>query len=333
MSTITITYRKNPLYSERESPQEPRLFAELDLRGFGVDAKVENLAIYYRSLKKPVGAIRVVYTTYIAGLPLETGNLQRLKEVINETLRVLVRFERLPEYMFQVKENAWPIYHPPGMLLTSYPGGPVFSTSDIASLRVWLANHFKSLGRIQHRREMGLLYLSPFDLQLYRPQCVVRIPGEENPDIPVFPDPNAGNLRLIAPVNSISLTKPFDSGKGILSIHKAVEDYLLERNQLTKSHQTTVRKLALKDWESLQKQLTPYSEKLTFLRDMGEGEKQFTLPVYNDDETFITGRTNRLGGVVLFFSSSPDSLRQSVGEDLSSYGAIKSPEEVLCVPA
>lgn len=331
MTTANITYRKNPLYSERDSPETPRLFAELDLSGFGIETKVENLAIYYRNLQKPVGAVRVVYTTHIAGLPLQAGNLYRLKDIIDEMLRVLIRFERLPEYVFQVKDNAWPIYHPPGQYLTSYPGGPVFSTSNIADLRYWLGNHFKSLGRIQHRREMGLLYLSPGDLQLYRPQCVVRIPGEENPDIPIFPDPYDGGFRLIAPINSISLTKPFDSGKGILSIYKAVEEYLLKHKQLSKPYKTTIRKLVVKDWETLQKQLTVNPKKLTFKRDVGEGKKSFSLPIFTHEDKFITGRINRLGGVVLFFAPSIEELRTAVGNDLSSYDAISDPDDVELV--
>jgi hypothetical protein len=328
MTTVTITYRKNLQYTDSASQEQPRLFAELDLSGFGVEQRVENLAIYYRQLEKPVGAVRVVYTTYIAGLPLETGNLQRLKEVIDETLRALIRFERLPEYVFQVGENAWPIYHPPGQLLTRYPGGPVFSTGDIASLRVWLAEHFKSLGRIQNRREMGLLYLSPYDLQLYRPQCVVRIPGEENPDIPVFPAPNANALRLIAPVNSISLTEAFDSGNGILSIHKSVEAYLLDHKKLSNAYQTTIRKLTLKDWERLQTQLSLHDFQIRYRRDLGE----VAQPIFKQNSTFVTGRVNRLGGVVLYVSLGLDSLKQSVADDLASYGAIKSPGAVKLLP-
>jgi len=324
-----MTYKKNPLYSERNSSTTPRLFAELDLSGFGVGTKVDNLAIYYRNLKKPVGAIRVVYSTHLAGLPLQAGNLQRLKDIIDETLRVLIRFERLPEYVFQVGNNAWPIYHPPGQLITSYPGGPVFSTTNIADLRLWLGNHFKSLGRIQHRREMELLYLSPSDLQLYKPQCVVRMPGEDNPDIPIFPDQRYGGFHLIAPINSISLTKPFDAGKGILSIHKAVEGYLLSHKQLSKPYETTIRKLMVRDWDVLQKQLTVTPHKLSFVRDIGEGKKTFTLPIFNNnDDEFVTGRVNRLGGVVVFFASSSEALRTAVGKDLASYQAISHSDHV-----
>jgi hypothetical protein len=332
MTTVTITYRKNPQYSEN-TLEQPRLFAELDLSGFGIDKKIENLAIYYRQLEKPVGAVRVVYTTYVAGLKLETGNLTRLKQAIDDTLKALIRFERLPEYVFLVGENAYPIYHLPGQLLTRYPGGLVFSANNIASLRVQLADHFKSLGRIRNRHEMGLLHLSPYDFQLYEPHCVVRIPGEENPDIPVFPDPNEGSLRLIAPVNSISLSEPFDSGAGILAIHKAVEKYLIEHNQLSDTNETTIRKLKAGDWEKIQNRLTPYSHVITYDRNTDQGPKKITQPVFAVDDSLITARINRLGGVVLFFAATLEHLQQRVGEDLSSYGAVPSPDMVSTVSA
>jgi hypothetical protein len=332
MTTVSIIYRKNPQYVEG-SVEQPRLFAELDLSGFGVDKKIENLAIYYRQLEKPLGAVRVVYTTYIAGLPLETGNLTRLKQAIDDTLKALIRFERLPEYVFQVDNNAYPIYHLPGQLLTRYTGGLIFSANNIASLRVQLADHFKSLGRIRNRREMGLLYLSPYDFRLYEPHCVVRIPGEENPDIPVFPDPNESSLRLIAPVNSISLSEPFDSGAGILAIHKSVEKYLIEHNQLSDTNETTIRKLKAQEWEKVQSHLTPYSHVITYNRDTDQGPKKITQPVFSVNDGLVTARINRLGGAVLFFAATLEHLQKRVGEDLSSYGAIPSPDVVSAVSA
>jgi len=331
MTTVTITYRKNPLYTDKDAKTEPRLFAELDLSGFGVDTKVNNLAIYYRNLEKPVGAVRVVYTTHIAGLPLETGNLTRLKQAIDDTLRALIRFNRLPEYVFQVGDNAYPIYHLPGQLLTRYPNGLIFSSDSIAKLRVQLADHFKGLGRIRNRREMGILYLSPYDLNLYAPHCVVRIPGEENPDIPVFPDPNESSLRLIAPVNSISLSEAFDSGAGVLAIHKAVEKYLIEHNQLSDTNETTVRKLKAGDWDKMATSLTPSSHTLTYSRETEEGLKKISQPVYANGDSLITARINRLGGAVLFFAANLDHLQKRVGDDLASYGAIPGPDAVSVV--
>jgi hypothetical protein len=333
MTTVTITYRKNPLYTDQNTATEPRLFAELDLSGFGVETKVKNLAIYYRQLEKPVGAVRVVYTTYIAGLPLETGNLTRLKQAIDDTLKALIRFNRLPEYVFQVEDNAYPIYHLPGQLLTRYPNGLVFSADSIAKLRVQLADHFKGLGRIRNRHELGLLYLSPYDFKLYAPHCVVRIPGEENPDIPVFPDPNESSLRLIAPVNSISLSEAFDSGAGVLAIHKAVEKYLIEHNQLSATNETTVRKLKSSDWDNMKTHLTPQTHAITYRRETDKGLKKISQPVYAAGDSLITARINRLGGAVLFFAADLDYLQKCVGDDLASYGAVPSPDAVSVVAA
>jgi hypothetical protein len=332
MTTVTITYRKNPLYAEG-SNEQPRLYAELDLSGFGIRKKIKNLAIYYRQLDKPVGAIRVVYTTYVAGLPLETGNLTRLKQAIDNTIKALIRFDRLPEYVFQVEDKAYPIYHLPDQLLTRYPGGLIFSANNIASLRLQLADHFKSLGRLRNRRELGLLYLSDYDFRLYEPHCVVRIPGENNPDIPVFPDPNNKSLQLIAPVNSISLCESFDSGAGIISIHKSVEKYLIENNKLSDTHETTIRKLKARDWEQIQKILTPYSYVITYQRDTDHGLKKITQPVFTIDDGLVTARINRLGGAVLFFAATLDHLKKRVGDDLSSYGALSSPDMVSAVSA
>ena len=151
MASITITYHKNPLYSESASTEQPRLYASLDLRAFGIERTIERLPIFYTQLKKPTGPIRVVYSTQIAGLPIETGNLGRLEFLLDDVVKVLVRFQRIPEYFFQVGDKAWPIYHLDEQYLTRYPGGPVFSAASIPELRRWLADHFKNIGRIPNR--------------------------------------------------------------------------------------------------------------------------------------------------------------------------------------
>ena len=331
MSKVIITYRKNPLYSDVKAAEQPRLFGELDLRELGVETRAK-LAIHSRWLDKPIGAVRVVYTTRLAGLSFETGNLTRLKQAIDDTLKSLIYFERLPEYFFRVVGNAYPIYHLPGQLLTRYPGGLVFSDTSIARLRVAIADHFKNLGRIKNRREVGLLYLSPYDLQLYEPQCVIRIPSESHPDIPVFPDPNEGPLRLVAPVNSISLTEAYSGGDGVFAIHKAVEKYLIDHKLLADSNETTIRKLKAGNWEKIEKRLTPYSQVITYKRDLGAGETRITQPIYSLDNNLVTPRVNRLGGVVLTFAPSTEILQKRVGSDLSSYGAIESPDLVAAEP-
>ena len=328
MNKVIVTYRKNPLYSKHHSAEQPRLFAKLDLHELGVETQVKNLTIYYKKLEKPVGPIRVVYTTYLAGLALEAGNLNRLEEAIDDTLKTLIRFGKLPEYLFQVDENAYPIYHLSNELLTRYPGGPVFETEDIASLRAWLADHFKRIGRITNRRDLGLLYLSPFNLGLYAPHCVIRTPDKEDPDIPVFPAPSEQGFHLIAPVNIISIKVPFDGHKGVLAIHREVENYLLEHKRLPNKYATTIRKLPSAYWEKLQLTLTPHPSQLSFFRDLGEGMTLHTLPVYKEDDSFITGRINRLGGTVIYFATDLSKLQRCVGEDLASYDAIDHPDDV-----
>ena len=333
MNKVIVTYRKNPLYSERHTSEQPRLFAKLDLHELGVETQIKNLTIYYKKLEKPVGPIRVVYTTFLAGLALEAGNLNRLEEAIDSTLKTLIRFGKLPEYLFQVDENAYPIYHLSGELLTRYPGGPVFETKDIASLKAWLADHFKSIGRITNRRDLGLLYLSPFDLGLYAPHCVIRTPDIDDPDIPVFPAPFEQGFHLIAPVNSISLKVPFDNHKGVLAIHQEVESYLLERKRLSRRYATTIRKLPSAYWEKLQRTLTPHPSQLTFYRDLGQGMQRHSLPVYQQGDGYLTGRVNRLGGTVIFFATDLNNLQRCVGEDLASYEAIGHPDDVKITPS
>ncbi len=253
MTTAIISYRKNPDYSEKNTPELPRLFAQLDLSGYGVSTRIEALAVYYRKLDKPVGPVRVVYTTRVAGLLLEAGNLPRLEQIIDETLRKIIRLERLPEYFFQVSDNAWPIYHLAEEFTTRYPGGPVFVTPDIASLRRWLADHFKAIGRIQQRREMKLVYLSSYDLQLYAPYCVLRTPDEDVPDIPIFPLIEKKKVSLMAPLDDQAKVVDYDSGKGIFTLFEQVSQHLVQHKLLGSPCELTIRKLAGSDWESLEK--------------------------------------------------------------------------------
>jgi hypothetical protein len=326
-----ITYRKNPDYSP--GSEQPKVYANLDLRPFGADAQVENLPVYYRMLTEPVGPIRVVYSTCIAGLPIETGNLQRLEKVLNDILRSLIRFASLPEYVFQLDENAWPIYAVDDQLVTRYPGGPVFSAEDIAGLRVWLGEHFKGIGRIEHRREMGLLHLSPFNLQLYAPFCVLRAPREDIADIPVFPSPYAHSFNLIAPVGRSSLTVPFQDGMGVFSLHSMVGDLLVEQGQLDTPLGVTIRKLLLEDWERMRPELTPLPYRLEYERQREEGARREFLPVFEHDGSLVAARTNRVARVVLYIAQDLNTLERLSGEDLYRYGSITSVQEVQAVPA
>ena len=328
MTTANITYRKNPAYSESNAPERPRLFAELDLGGYGIKEQVKSLPVYYKKLAKPVGPVRVVYFTRIAGLSLESGNLTRLEQMIDDTLRAIIRFEKLPEYFFGVSDCAYPIYHLQDEITTRYPGGPVFSTSDIAGLRLWLADHFKGIGRIHNRREMSLLYLSPDDLQLYAPYCVLRTPDESVPDIPIFPVKKADGWFLIAPVSNITISTAFLGGKGIFSLFSQVGEYMLKSGQVKDVYEITIRKLPGKDWKAVETGLHAAQNQLTYERDYDGETQKVEDPVYCVGSYYIAARLNRLGRYTLYLSSELDDLCQRVDDDLHSYGAIKEKNTV-----
>ena len=328
MNAGIVTYRKNPLYTEHDSNEQPQLFAELDLTSMGVEDKIRNLPIYYQMLSKPVGPVRVIYTTNIAGLNFEAGNLRRLEAIIADMVKILIRFERLPEYVFQIVDNAWPIYQLHDELVTRYPGGPVFSAADIGSLRVWLAEHFKELGRIQHRREMDLLYLSPFDLQLYAPLFVLRTPGETIPDIPIFPLPSDNTLLMTAPVSQESIDMPYDHPTRVFEIQAAVGERLVQQGVLQSPLESTIRKYSLEAWETLRASLPLYGQSITYIRQRDGERFRQTLPVYQCEDLLIAGRVNRINRVVLYAAADLPELIQRVGQDLHYYGAIDDPADV-----
>ncbi len=331
MTTANITYRRNPRYSESTTPHLPRLFAELDLSGYGIKKAVKGLPIYYRRLPKPVGPVRVVYTAYPSGIILETGNLYRLEQAIDDTLKALIRFERLPEYVFRVEDKAWPIYHLANEFTTRYPGGPVFSTPDIASLRLWLADHFKAIGRIQNRREMDLLYLSPEDLQLSTPYCVFRTPDEAVADIPVFLVKTQRTLQLMAPLSSQFLSVDYAAGKGIFALYTQVGNYLHRQGQLDDLFEMTIRKLSAQAWENLEPGLAPETHQLAYQRETDGKPRLVQNPIFCEAPFYIAARLNRLGRIVLYLAPDMPDLRQRVSRDLYSYGAIKDPNEVQAV--
>lgn len=332
MTTTVITYRKNPVYSEAKTPELPRLFASLDLSGFGITTQVKSLSIYYRKLSKPVGPVRVVYSAKVAGLLLEAGNLRRLEQIIDDTLKPLIRLERLPMYFFQVDDSAWPIYDIHNELTTRYPGGPVFTANDIASLRLWLGNHFKGVGRIQNRREMDLLYLSPYDLQLYAPYCVLRTPDEAVADIPVFPISDGKNINLMAPINGKTLATEYASGKGIFTLFDQVSDYLSKKKLIRDPYEITIRKLSAKAWERIASQLPPESNRLTYLRDYDGKEREVENPVFIQEKHMLAARSNRFGRFVLYLAPDLDKLSKNIGDELYSYGALKDPKTIKVMP-
>ncbi|MBI9051595.1 MAG: hypothetical protein JEZ00_19380 [Anaerolineaceae bacterium] len=331
MTTANITYRKNPAYSESKTPDKPRLFADLDLSGYSIKEAVKSVPIYYKKLSKPVGPVRVVYSTRIAGLLLESGNLTRLEEIIDNTLKHIVRFERLPEYFFGVSDRAYPIYRLQDEITTRYPGGPVFSTPDIAGLRVWLADHFKVVGRIQNRREMSLLFLSTDDLQLYAPFCIMRTPDEAVPDIPIFPVKKEDGWYLLAPVGNTTFSSAFSGGKGIFSLYSQVADNLLKTKQVSELYEVTIRKLEADSWKAVETGLPEAKYELVYERDYDGEIRKVKNPVYCVGSYYIAARVNRLGRYTLYVSSELDDLCQRVDDDLYSYGAIKEKNTVKSV--
>ncbi len=167
MSKIALSYYKNPDYSSQSSNLEPEYFASIDLHDFGIKTNVDELPIYFRMLDKPMGAIRVVYSSKVFGLPIEAGNITRLGKLIEDYLNKLIRFHRLPEYVFQINGSAWPIYRLDNTYITRYPGGLVFSAETIQELHEWLSSYFKGTGRISQPEELNLLKVSHSDLGLY----------------------------------------------------------------------------------------------------------------------------------------------------------------------
>jgi len=333
MASLTITYHKNPLFSEATSAVQPRLYASLDLQAYGIDYVVERLPIFYHQLSKSTGPIRVVYSTRIAGLPIETGNLGRLEYLLNDVLKVLIRFQRLPEYFFQVGDRAWPIYHLDNQFLTRYPGGPVFNAASVPELRRWLADHFKGTGRIPNRKALHLLYFSPFDLGLYAPYCMFRVQDEKIDDIPVFPIQNIQGNRLMAPINGQVLTTPFADHQGVLALCRLVGEHLVKTGKSSNRFIVSIRKLPLVAWEYICSKLSKAPVEIMYFRRVNAKFHRTQLEVLTDGDSLYTGRLNRLGRVTVFSAGNSRNLQRQVGEDLYRYQAINSPDAVRLLPS
>jgi len=319
---ILIDYRENPGFSGVTSATQPRFFAELDLSYLGVNGKVKKLAIYQKQGNKSSHPYRTTYSTRVVGLHLEADSLEELSDQVGTTLHAMIRYERLPRYFFQVDRKAWPIYRLPDQLLARYPGGPVFSTGDIASMRLWLAEHFKTVGRIHKRREMALYSLSQQDLQLYSPYCVLRTPDESVADIPVFPMLDGDVLRLVAGMDRMSLDAPFGRGAGIFDIWSQAGAKLIQEGSLEDIFELTIRKLSGSAWEELQKSLDAQPHHLTYERKLDGDLIRIYQPVFLYKRLYLTARTNRLGRTVLYLANDIRSLQKQVGKDLFSYAAI-----------
>jgi hypothetical protein len=325
MTRLRITYRPNPACREG-GDITPKLYATLDLSGFYVPERITDLPIYFRRLTRPVGPIREVYATCVAGLPLEKGNLHSLEKTLDLYLGALIHFGRLPEFLFQVGDNAWPIYHLPDHLVTRYPGSPVFSAESIGELRTQLADSFKTAGHIRFRKELRVLYLSRTDLQLVPPLCVLRAPGQD--DFPAFPVQCDGKRRLRAPINSKTISVPLDDGRGILALHRAVGRFLMERGRLEDPGRLTVRKLSDGAWSAVQASLRPYERCLSYHDRVDDRLVRREASVFANGRTLVAARTNHLGRTALYLGTDIWALQASLGQELHAEGKLASPRYV-----
>jgi hypothetical protein len=325
MSKLAISYRKNPPYDQGHL-DAPRLFATIKLAQYGIDARVTALPIYFRNLERFVGPLRVVYSTRIAGLDLEAGNLEALATTIDSFLNALVKRDRLPTYVFNVGDSAWPIYRFGDELVTRYPGGPVFGEASIAELWIALADHFKHIGRIESRRDLGILYFSQVDLQLYAPEFSLRFPTAA--DIPVFPVANGHGPELIAPVGRQVLRLAFRDGEEIVAMYRLVAGELVRRGQLAGPYDMSIRKLANERWAQASRHLKPTGRALVYhAEERGRLDREH-LPILSDGSGYMAARQSRPSRVTVYAGPDLEALQARVGEELYGRGVINSPGAV-----
>ncbi|NOZ06065.1 MAG: hypothetical protein GXP41_06895 [Chloroflexi bacterium] len=330
MSALSIEYRKNNLYAG-ELSTEPQLFAAIDLGDYSTGAEITDVPIYYRSLKKPIGAITEAYSTYVAGLPLERSTLKGLELVLAKYLLALIRFERFPEYVFHVAGRAWPIYHLSDQVVTRYPGSPIFSAPSVAELQVSLANHLVNLGYIKKPSELGILYLSPSDLQLYAPEYMLRAP--KTADIPVYPTEKCNGKQLLTPGDSHTIAV---SGKGsseLFALYHKVSKHLIKRGRLTNRYEMTVRRLAASTWTQMRDTLDPFDLELAYDAEF-EGETiHRQVPVFTDGDSLVAARPTRRMRTALYFGPDIESLQSRLGKELYYRGITDHPEDVYIAQA
>jgi hypothetical protein len=330
MNRLQITYRPNEGYCEGDRGI-PRLFASIDLTRFGVEEKILELPIYYRKLNQPVGSLLEAYSTSVAGLFLEKGNLGSLERTLDLYLSALIHFGRLPEYAFKVGNKAWPIYRLPDQLVTRYPGNPVLGGSTVGELRVALADYFKITGLIRNRKELDILILSRHDLQLYPPVCAFR--GDKIADIPAFPIVNGQVTALSAPVNTSSIDVSSHNGLGILDLYEAVGEYLIQRKKLDRPTDLTVRKLSSRTWQSLRAVIEPYDRALAYYDDKDGRLVRRVIPVFANGKHLVASRTNRLTRTALYLAPDIWHLQGQLGQELYSRGKLSSPDYVTVTQA
>lgn len=325
MSKIAISYRKNPAYLQ-ESAQGPRLFASINLGQYGISGRVTDLPIYFRNLDRPTGPVRVVYSARVAGLEVEAGNLEALADTIDVFLSALVRQERLPVYVFNVGDSAWPIYRFSDELLTRFPGGPVFRAASIAELWIVLADHFKRSGRIGSRRELGILYLSPDNLQLYEPLFSLRTSTVA--DIPVFQVAADGGAALFAPVGDVEPRVLLGDGDEVIEIYRQVGRALTSRGLLAGPYDMSLRKLPDTRWEQTKRLLQSANQAIVYYAGDGPRLARRQAAIYSDGAGLMAARRSRPNRVTVYAGPSPQSLQERMGEELHRRGIINSPGAV-----
>lgn len=330
MKRLQISYRPNKAYGDGDK-HTPRLYAAFDLSRYGVEEEIDELPIYFSKLDRPAGSMLEAYSTCVAGLSLEKGNLGSLEKTLDLYMGALIHFGRLPEYFFRVGDRAWPIYRLPDQLVTRYPGSPVLGAATIGELRVALADYFKMAGLIRNRKELQILMLSRHDLQLYPPVCAFR--AESITDIPVFPVEKAQGLALSAPVNTIAIDVPCNDGQGILDLHDAVSEYLIQKGKLKQAADLTVRKLSPRSWRSLLAVVRPTDRALTYYEDEGGRLVRRTVPVFANGTHLVAGRTNHLTRITLYLAPDIWCLQDQLGQELYSMGKLSSPGYVTVTPA
>lgn len=325
MTNIDITYRPNPHYSEN-TPDKARLFAHIDLSGLGVEEIITDLPIYFRNLDKPIGSILQTYSTWIAGLFLEKGNLGSLEKTIDLYLRALIHYGRLPDYVFKLKSNAWPIYSLADQLVTRYPGNPVMGAATIGELHESLADYFKLTGFIRHRDELEVLYLSRSDLRLYRPVCALSAAGIA--DIPAFPVKNGQGMTLSAPVNTQEIHVSCQEGAGVLVLYDAVSAYLLDEGKIGSSIDLTINKLSPQVWDQVRTYLEPSGRYLSYYEeDQGRLVKK-NVPVFANGKYLVAAETNGADRTALHVGPNLLSLQNHMGHELHHRGHLPSPDYV-----
>ena len=330
MTRLKITYHPKEAFSNGNG-REPRLCASFDLSHFGVEEKINELPIYYSKLDRPIGSVLETYSTSIAGLYLEKGNLGSLEKTLDLYMGALIHFGRLPEYVFRVGNKAWPIYRLPDQLVTRYPGNPVLGASTIGELRVALADYFKISGLIRNRKELEILILSRHDLQLYPPVCAFR--ADKIADIPAFPIENEQGLALSAPVNTTSIHVSCHDGLGILDLHEAVGEYLIKKGKLDRPTDLTIRKLSPQTWQSVQAGIDPYDRALAYYDDEDGRLVRRVVPVFANGKHLVAGRTNHLKRTTLYLAPDIWHLQGQLGQELYSRGKLSSPDYVTVTQA